>query len=103
LTGSGLVKAGFSINCLLVAIFFTIAGSNLSAAIPASRDYPVRPVPFTVVQLDDVFRAPRLETNRAVIIPHAFGQCQASGRMDNFDRAAKAWCRGNLENRVNAP
>ena len=103
MTGSVLVKAGFPINCLLVAMFFTIASSNLSAAIPASRDYPVRSVPFTVVHRDGVFRAPRLETNRAVIIPHAFGQCQASGRMNNFDRAAKALCSGNLENRVNTP
>ena len=98
-----LVKAGFPINCLFVAIFFTIASSNLSAVIPAARDNPVRSAPFTVVHLDDVFRAPRLETNRAVIIPHAFGQRQASGRMDNFDRAAKALCSGNLENHVNTP
>ena len=94
-----IVKAEFPLNCLLVATFFTIASSNLSAAIPASRDYPVKPVPFTVVHLDDVFWAPRLETNRAVTIPHAFGQCQASGRMDNFDRAANVLRGGNLENR----
>jgi uncharacterized protein len=54
----------------------------------APRDYPVHPVPLTAVHLDDAFWTPRLETNRTVTIPHAFGQCQASGRMDNFKRAA---------------
>ena len=94
-----IVKAEFLRNCLFVATFFIIASSNLSAAIPASRDYPVKPVPFTVVHLDDVFWAPRLETNRAVTIPYAFGQCQASGRMDNFDRAAAVLRGENIENR----
>jgi DUF1680 family protein len=70
--------------------FFAIFSLNLFAAMPAARDYPIRPTPLNAVQLDDVFWAPRLETNRAVTIPYAFGQCQASGRMDNFVRAAAA-------------
>jgi DUF1680 family protein len=56
-------------------------------------------VPFTAVHLNDAFWAPRLETNRAVTIPHAFGQCQASGRMDNFERAAAVLRGENIENR----
>ena len=62
------------------------------AATPAapSRDYPVQPVPFTAVHLDDVFWAPRIETNRVVSVPFAFQQCELSGRVDNFERAAKA-------------
>src|ERR1043165_2847581 len=54
------------------------------------HDYPVQPVPFTAVHLSDVFWAPRIETNRTVTIPFAFEQCEKSGRMDNFERAAKA-------------
>lgn len=53
-------------------------------------DYPVQPVPFTSVHLSDVFWAPRIETNRAVTIPAAFQQCELTGRVDNFERAAKA-------------
>src|ERR1700678_3481011 len=68
-------------SCALIAI-------GLQAAEPA-RDYPVKPVPFTSVQLDDVFWAPRIETNRLVTIPFAFLQCEKSGRMDNFIRAAE--------------
>src|SRR5690606_19293495 len=47
-----------------------------------ARDYPVQPVPFTAVHLDDEFWAPRIETNRTETIPFAFRQCELSGRVD---------------------
>jgi DUF1680 family protein len=47
-------------------------------------DYPVQPVPFTQVRLEDEFWAPRLETNRTVTIPHVFAKCEETGRIDNF-------------------
>src|SRR5580692_1592983 len=53
-----------------------------------SQDYPYKPVPFTAVHLNDDFWAPRLETNRVTTIPYAFGKCEESGRMYNFERAA---------------
>jgi uncharacterized protein len=83
----------------LVCAFSVIFSLNLSAAGPPPRDYPVQPVPFTAVHLDDVFWAPRLETNRAVTIPYAFGQCKASGRMDNFERAAAVLRGEDIANR----
>jgi DUF1680 family protein len=54
------------------------------------HDYPVQPVPFTKVRLNDVFWAPRIETNRKVTIPAAFQKCEESGRVNNFERAALA-------------
>ncbi|MBL7154337.1 MAG: glycoside hydrolase family 127 protein [Phycisphaerae bacterium] len=48
------------------------------------RDYPIEPVAFTKVKLTDEFWAPRIETNRKVSIPYAFGKCEENGRMDNF-------------------
>jgi hypothetical protein len=69
----------------------------------AKPDYPVRPVPFTRVHLDDVFWAPRIETNRTASIPAAFEQCELTGRVDNFVRAAKALRGEPLENRANPP
>lgn len=54
-----------------------------------ARDYPVQPVPFTSVRLDDEFWAPRIETNRQVTIPVAFQQCERTQRVYNFERAAK--------------
>ena len=72
-------------------------------AAPPARDYPVKPVPFTDVHLTDIFWAPRIETNRVVTIPFAFEQCEKSGRMDNFDRAAKAIRGEELTNRKPPP
>ncbi len=54
-----------------------------------NTDYPFKPVPFTAVHLTDNFWAPRLETNRVTTIPYAFGKCEESGRMYNFERAAE--------------
>jgi DUF1680 family protein len=70
-------------------LFLFAATSTLPAAPnPASHDYPFQPVPFTAVHLTDGFWAPRLETNRLTTIPYAFGKCEESGRMYNFERAA---------------
>ena len=76
-------------------LFLTSASSPAAPA----HDYPVQPVPFTAVHLDDNFWAPRLETNRVTTIPYAFGQCKASGRMDNFERAAAVLRGENITNR----
>lgn len=54
------------------------------------RGAPVVPVPFTAVRLSDAFWAPKIEINRTVSIPFAFQQCELSGRVDNFIRAAAA-------------
>ena len=54
-----------------------------------NTDYPFKPVPFTAVHLTDNFWAPRLETNRVTTIPYAFGKCEESGRMYNFERAGE--------------
>lgn len=76
-------------NSLLVfaAAAFCAAGNVLFSAV---HDYPVEPVPFTSVRLDDVFWAPRIETNRTVTIPFAFKQCEDTGRIYNFEAAAAA-------------
>jgi len=72
-----------------VLAVITAALVSMGPAAPP-HDYPVQPVPFTAVHLNDVFWAPRIETNRQVTIPFAFQQCELSGRVDNFERAAKA-------------
>ncbi|MCX6559053.1 MAG: glycoside hydrolase family 127 protein [Candidatus Aminicenantes bacterium] len=54
----------------------------------AVSDYPIRPVPFTQVKVDDAFWAPRMETNRAVTIPFALDKNEETGRVDNFRKAA---------------
>ena len=49
-----------------------------------TSDYPIRPVPFTDVEIDDSFWSPRMETNREVTIPYALQMCEETGRIDNF-------------------
>jgi hypothetical protein len=56
---------------------------------PKDKLKTIKPVPFTAVHLDDEFWAPRIETNRKVTIPYAFGKCEETGRVENFVRAAK--------------
>ena len=59
-------------------------------AIQPPRDYPVQPIPFTAVHLNDQFWAPRIEVNRSITIPFAFRKCEETGRVNNFVRAAEA-------------
>ncbi|MHC4519863.1 MAG: beta-L-arabinofuranosidase domain-containing protein, partial [Planctomycetota bacterium] len=69
-------------------LFVGVWLAGLHPGYAVERDYPIRPVPFTDVKLTDHFWAPRIETNRAVTIPYAFGKCEENGRMDNFLLAA---------------
>ena len=68
----------------------TVLWVAAAVAMAQQRDYPVKPVPFTAVHIDDTFWAPRIETNRTVTIPFAFGKDEETGRIDNFIRAGKA-------------
>ena len=66
------------------------AAQATRSGIKPPRDYPVQPVPFTAVRVEDEFWAPRINTNRTVTIPFAFQKCEETGRVDNFVRAAAA-------------
>ncbi|HRQ73415.1 MAG TPA: glycoside hydrolase family 127 protein [Phycisphaerales bacterium] len=74
-----------------MSLVIAAVGSLVMAAQPADASgYRLEAVPFTSVHVSDGFWSPRLETNRAVTIPFAFEQCEATGRLANFDRAAGA-------------
>jgi DUF1680 family protein len=45
----------------------------------------LEPVPFTRVDLEDSFWAPRQEANRTVTLPHIYRQCETTGRFSAFD------------------
>jgi len=68
-----------------------------------TRDYPVKPVPFTAVHVNDGIWAPRIEINRKVTIPFAFQKDEETGRVDNFIRAAKALRGAPFENHKYPP
>jgi DUF1680 family protein len=50
-------------------------------------DYPIRPVEFSEVKIEDSFWLPRETTNREVTVAHDFEQCAVTGRLDNFAKA----------------
>ena len=41
----------------------------------ATKDYPIQPVPFTAVRVQDAFWTPRLETNRLTTVWYDFKRC----------------------------
>ena len=61
-----------------------VVGVSARAAAAPGADYPIRPVPFTAVEIKDGFWSPRLETNRAVTVRHDFDKCETTGRIANF-------------------
>ena len=70
--------------------FITFAFFLTAISVKAQqKDYPIQPVPFTHVHVNDQFWAPKMEVNAKVTIPYILQQCKENGRMDNFLRASK--------------
>ena len=90
------------IGLLLFFGIISSAGQNDTGKRKPPRDYPVKPVPFTAVHLNDNFWAPRIEINRSVTIPFAFQKCEETGRIENFTRAAAA-LKGELKDKKLPP
>jgi len=63
---------------------------------PSKNDYPIKSVPFTEVRLGEGFWRARLETNRSATVPHVLQQCEVTGRINNFAKAA-GLMKGNYE------
>ncbi|RAV57373.1 glycoside hydrolase family 127 protein [Mucilaginibacter rubeus] len=70
------------------ALAFSLAALT-SPVLAQQKDYPIQPVVFTSVHVNDNFWQPKMEVNATVTIPYVLAQCKANGRMDNFLRAAK--------------
>ena len=58
----------------LAVTLLTLFSSFVAAGVESQKDYPIKPVAFTDVRIEDEFWVPRLETNRKVSIPYAFKQ-----------------------------
>jgi len=75
----------------IIAKFFAMAVPTclISATAVAAppKDYPIQPVPFTAVSVQDGFWRPRMETNRKVTVRYDFRKCEETGRIDNFAKA----------------
>lgn len=71
----------------LYAIAALVTVTSGCSAGKHDENYPVRPVPFTSVKMTDNFWAPRIKKNHEVTIPIAFGYCESTGRVKNFEIA----------------
>ena len=66
-----------------------VAGlAMLNAIAQQKKDYPIQPVAFTHVHVNDKFWAPKMEVNARVTIPYTLQKCEENGRIDNFLMAA---------------
>ncbi|HOV61266.1 MAG TPA: glycoside hydrolase family 127 protein [Candidatus Hydrogenedentes bacterium] len=54
-----------------------------------SADYPITPVKFTAVRVRDGFWKTRLDTNRRVTLEANFRKAEETGRIANFEKAAR--------------
>jgi len=77
-----------SVKALFTVIGLIILFSGCAKKSSSRADYPIQPVPFTSVKLTDNFWAPRIKKNASVTIPIAFGYCESTGRVKNFEIAA---------------
>jgi hypothetical protein len=75
-------------KALLIVTGLVTLFSGCTKKPSAGADYPIQPVPFTDVKLTDNFWAPRIRKNASVTIPIAFGYCESTGRVKNFEIAA---------------
>jgi DUF1680 family protein len=72
---------------MALPILGMISGCNETTTTTKSGDYPVKPVAFNQVKLEDAFWAPRVKLNAELTIPYAFKQSEETGRVKNFDIA----------------
>ena len=69
----------------------------LLCAAASFAQYPITPVPFTSVKMNDSFWSPRLLASRDVTVPLAFDKCEETGRYTNFTNAAKCMANPSQE------
>ena len=68
-------------------LFLMLMGPLFLHAQVGDASYPITPVPFTSVKVTDNFWRPRIRINHEVTIPIAFGHCERTGRIKNFEVA----------------
>jgi len=80
-----IIKIIILLAACVITAFLLLSGAENAAP---TADYPIKPGPFTQVHINDVFWAPKMETNRAVTVPYALRKNEETGRVDNFRKAA---------------
>ena len=65
-------------------LLFSLLVLFLFSCSKKKNEYPISPVPFTNVTVDDDFWSKRIKTNHDVTIPIAIQKSEETGRIDNF-------------------
>lgn len=76
-------------HALTLMLAAALLCSCTSSRTSGQAGYPIDPVPFTSVNVDDSFWTPRLKASREVTVPLAFSKCEETGRYRNFEIAAR--------------
>ncbi len=84
-----MIKVSIVYSTLTLSFFTFFATVLAFSQQQPLKDYPIQPVNFTKVVVNDHFWAPRLALNQKVTIPIALDQCYKTGRIENFKIAAK--------------
>ncbi len=71
---------------LIILLLLVAAACNIKED-KSTEGYPITPIPFTQVKLQDNFWLPRILKNTEVTIPIAFQQSEETGRIKNFEVA----------------
>jgi DUF1680 family protein len=74
---------------LVMALTPVLSGVAALAQGAPAQDYPITPVKFNKVRVTGGFWGPRLETNRTATLPANWRKCEETGRIENFEKAAK--------------
>jgi DUF1680 family protein len=72
---------------VVLSLLIVIILSSCESINKENGKYPISQVPFTEVRMTDNFWAPKIEINKEVTIPIAFGYCESTGRVKNFEIA----------------
>jgi len=81
-----MVRKIFFRYVFLILLFIGLSCEQLKIS-KKKYDYPISPVTFTDVEINDDFWNKRIATNREVTIPYGLKKCQEEGRIRNFARA----------------
>jgi len=73
----------------MIKVFLTIISLSLLTVISAQKkDYPIQPVTFTHVHVNDNFWQPKMKINADVTIPYILRMLREHGQINNFLAAA---------------
>jgi len=73
---------------LLLGLFVAFTLQTQAQFVYQRAGYPIKPIELQDVEVSEGFWKDRIETTIETTIPHTFEQCEKTGRISNFRRAA---------------